>query len=325
MSRTGSSIQKINFKSDPAYVAFAESHGSIFNSLEWLSVYPANLEVMGLYKGDRLIAIWNQWRDKKGPVAFLRTPPLMPGNALVMDLRSSNVASILSEVKEIMKSIAAYYADLKWTVVSLNFPPEVVDLQPFVWKDFKVVPAYTYRLPLPLNPEAIMERMHHKLRNAIAKSQADGLICKRVFDLSLVRSMVMRSFERKNVKVNVEIMNLLLNVYASESNSVAFACFDNDKLIAASFCVIDKDKIYYLFGGYDHQSGHRGAGAMCLYQSILFANESGKSIFDFEGSMLPEVERYFRDFGADLTPYYSVNKSGFLFEVIMKWKQPGKF
>jgi len=325
MSRTEFKIHKINFRNDAFYSAFAKAHGAIFNSIELLSIYPENLEVMGLFKGNEIIAVWNHWKNKRGPISFYRTPPLMPGNALAISLKSINNATVSGEIKAVMMSIADYYASMKWSIVSLNFPPEIIDLQPFAWRGFKVISFYTYRLPLPLTREAIMERMHFKLRNAIAKAQADGLKCLRVADISLVRNMVLSSLERKNVSAYRHIMDDLFKNIASEANSVAFVSYDGEKPIAASFCIIDKDKVFYLFGGYDYLSKHRGAGALCLFQSILFANEIGKSIFDFEGSMLPKVERYFRDFGADLTPYYSVNKANFLLEMIMKIKQPGKF
>jgi hypothetical protein len=78
--------------------------------------------------------------------------------------------------------------------------------------------------------------------------------------------------------------------------------------------------MYYLFGGYDSSQKHHGAGVSCMWNSILKAKELGLGIFDFEGSMLPEVEKYFREFGGTLKPYYSASKTSAVMNVILKLK-----
>jgi hypothetical protein len=41
--------------------------------------------------------------------------------------------------------------------------------------------------------------------------------------------------------------------------------------------------------------------------------------FDFEGSMLPEVEKYFRGFGANLIPYYRVSKAKLAVDLALRF------
>jgi hypothetical protein len=45
------------------------------------------------------------------------------------------------------------------------------------------------------------------------------------------------------------------------------------------------------------------------WEAIMYAkNALNLSVFDFEGSMLPEVEQGRRDFGAKQQPYFRVRK-----------------
>ena len=45
-----------------------------------------------------------------------------------------------------------------------------------------------------------------------------------------------------------------------------------------------------------------------LWQAILYTKDTLKlNVFDFEGSMIPSIEKYFRKFGGEITPYYSLN------------------
>ena len=44
-----------------------------------------------------------------------------------------------------------------------------------------------------------------------------------------------------------------------------------------------------------------------MWKAIKFSKEElGLAEFDFEGSMVPQIEQFFRKFGGILTPYYSV-------------------
>jgi len=55
-----------------------------------------------------------------------------------------------------------------------------------------------------------------------------------------------------------------------------------------------------------------------MWQSILLAREKGLKTFDFEGSMIPEVEKYFREFGGTLIPYYVAYKAPTALKLILK-------
>ena len=64
---------------------------------------------------------------------------------------------------------------------------------------------------------------------------------------------------------------------------------------------------WYLAGGGDPALRESGAHSLVLWEAIQ-AVRSHTNQFDFEGSMLPGVERFFREFGALQTPYYAITK-----------------
>jgi len=49
-----------------------------------------------------------------------------------------------------------------------------------------------------------------------------------------------------------------------------------------------------------------GATSLCMWEAIKFASTVSKS-FDFEGSMIEPIERFFHAFGAEQTPYFAVS------------------
>jgi len=77
-------------------------------------------------------------------------------------------------------------------------------------------------------------------------------------------------------------------------------------------CLCMNGVAYYLAA--TNAKENNSLSACGLAHCIAVAEERGVGIFDFEGSMIPEVERFFRGFGGELTPYFSLEKGkGFIY------------
>jgi len=76
----------------------------------------------------------------------------------------------------------------------------------------------------------------------------------------------------------------------------------NGECVASVYIAWDKWRSYYLLGGYDSERGHSGASALAIWYAIKFTKEElGLDEFDLEGSMVPQIEQFFRRFGGQLT------------------------
>ena len=60
-------------------------------------------------------------------------------------------------------------------------------------------------------------------------------------------------------------------------------------------------------GGGDPEFRNSGAASLLIWEGIKFAHNHSE-IFDFEGSMIESIERFFRGFGAVPRVYYNVTK-----------------
>lgn len=66
--------------------------------------------------------------------------------------------------------------------------------------------------------------------------------------------------------------------------------------------------VYYLMGGIHPDFKDMGGMDIVQFESIKYALESGRR-FDFEGSMIESIEKYFRSFGSIQTPYFHITKT----------------
>jgi len=304
------------------------STSSVFNSKEWISVYDEGLELLGIHNANgELIGCFYLYKRKR--VKFLTQlspPPYTPHCGLFYQNFATNPAKKHGENKKITKAISEYLQrHYKRSIVTLAFPPSLGDTQSFYWNDFKVIPNYTYQLDLAHSNQELSAQMDPKTRNLIKKAEKDGLTVEKNTDMNLVKSIVMQTMNRKGVTVNESILNNILFRFANETNSFSFVVKQDTQVLAITFCVMDNQKCYYLLGGYNKGNSHASAGPLGVYQSIRFAKQNGISIFDFEGSMIPNVESYFRSFGGKLIPYSTINKAPFVIESLLKLSMKQQF
>jgi len=103
----------------------------------------------------------------------------------------------------------------------------------------------------------------------------------------------------------------LKNLYEAcikhNSGNIIFAVDDKDQVYAAAFCVWDKERMYLLASGVKTELKVSGTMNLIIKEFISRAKETGL-IFDFEGSMIQPIEKYFRQFGAKQVQYHEISK-----------------
>lgn len=304
------------------YAALAKEYGSIFNSLSWVELFGDSIKLVGIYNNDNeLIGGFHYYVFQKFGFNLAVNPPFTPNNGLFFRNDSLNKSNQLTFEKKIIELLANYIKEHPAKLFVAKLAPKYKDTQPFHWNKLSVKVKYTYHLDITLSDEVLLNNLTSEKRKSLNKAIKDNITIKRETDMSKVKEIVLKTFKRKNEKLNEAILDKILSDFANEQNTFAFVAYDNGKPKAASFCVYDNNTAYYLLGGYDDEERHHGAGVSCMWQSIKHAQSLGLKTFDFEGSMIPEVERYYREFGGDLVPYYEVLKSNFLFSLYRKIKK----
>lgn len=301
----------------------AEPQLGVFVSEKWLSIYGEQLQVVGIYKDEhQLIGGFCYLKIKKWGFDFIKLPPYTPHCCLFFGSGSKNNAARSTSLKELMNEVCNYLEKEKSALTILAFPSQVVDLQPFIWQKYKVVPNYTYRIDLSPTIEEIQTHFDPKNRNAINKALKEEV---ELAYNSLSNEELYRFFKNhlKTAGANVYERELkgIFSEFSENANSFSVQARKKNQLLGTVFCVVDKNTCYYLLGGVDKNSGVAGINNVLVLKSIEKARELGCRVFDFEGSMLKGVEKFFRSFGGELVPYYTVNKASLPLEMVLKFKK----
>ncbi|MBL0048745.1 MAG: GNAT family N-acetyltransferase [Bacteroidetes bacterium] len=296
-------------------------HGSIFNSLTWLKIYGKSITVYGIFNNDnKLIGGFHLYKGKQAKIlSHINNPPFTPHIGLFYDNQASNRANSLSFEKNILSCVADFLEKESYHLLTIALPTTCTDVQPFIWKKFKAIPNYTYQLNLEFTELEILKNLASDKRNSINKAEKDKVTIKQNAGNHIIKQLVENTYSRKSKLLNDAIVSAILNEFADAQNSFSFVAYVEEKAAAMSFCIYDSTTAYYLLGGYDAGNKHQGAGVLALWNCILHAKKIGLKKFDFEGSMIPQVEKYFRGFGGELVPYFTLNKASLPLELALKF------
>jgi hypothetical protein len=94
---------------------------------------------------------------------------------------------------------------------------------------------------------------------------------------------------------------------------------ETGKPVCKGAIILDDNRVINLFS--TSIKGKEAKGAATLYIYLLIKEfQDSKNIFDFEGSHIPSINKFFSSFGAETTHYYSIDKMHPLLELVYKAK-----
>ncbi|TCN62206.1 GNAT family N-acetyltransferase [Acetobacteroides hydrogenigenes] len=301
----------------------ADKYGTVFSSKRWIDLYNAeNVLKLGYYENDgKLIGGVFLYKRKTLIGNLLLGFPFSPHVDIFFEKENKNNSKRNSFIKQLTTLLVNYVNNQNIILFSVAFNPNYKDLQPFLWNNYKVSLLYTYKIDLGLSLSEIEKLYSPERRNDIKKAKRDNVIIKKTDDYEVLLKLIKNTFNRQSKSVDIYFIEKLLTNY-NHNNSFIFTAFDKDGVeLSSCFFIYDRNTVYYLLSGYNNDLKHHGAGPLCIDEAIKYSKLLGLKFFDFEGSMQPQIEKYFRGFGGDLVYYPYVNKSFLLFEVLLKFKK----
>ena len=275
-------------------------------------------DVVLAHDNGRVVAAMPYFHKRKGPFRYVTMPPFvkMLGPYLLPEFRGvlKKEHGLLEELIRQLPAFAAF---------KQNFYPTVTNWLPFYWQGFRQTTYYTYRLALPdlARLEAgLSTRFRRDIRLARQRVRV-------VHDLPLATFYAVNrlSFVRQGLAVpysEAQFRHHDAALAAQGARQLFFAIDDEDRVHSVAYLIWDATTAYYHLSGDDPALRTSGAGLLLVWEAIRYAREVlGLACFDFEGSMLPGVERIRVRFGAVQTPYFFVWKyNSRAFELLEKLK-----
>jgi hypothetical protein len=299
-----------NLKGKEYYIKNLPSGAPLFHSPFWLNaVCGNNWDVVMVIKQDKIVASMPySFIENKKPL-LIRLPALTQflGPYLVKrdEPNYKNVSRISDEI-ELITLLLEQLPDFKSYHQQWNYNYQ--NWLPFYWKGFSQTTKYSYVLD-NANIDSIWSGFKNDVRTEINKGEK---LLKIVESKNLEKfySLFSNTFIKKGLKPPFTYDFIGRVISAAEENKSGKIMFAEDlggNTVAALFIAWDNHTVYYLLGGFDNDYKYNGAMGYLLWHAIQFAAQSNRK-FDFEGSMIKDIEYFFRKFGGVPKPYFAISK-----------------
>lgn len=195
-----------------------------------------------------------------------------------------------------------------------NFHHSFTDWLPFYWNNFKQTTRYTYVLDNIHDETSLWQNMSQGMRRNITKAKNRNKIkIERGIPTNDFLDVYQQTFKRQKIKTlgDLRVLSELIAESRRRGQGEVWGGYDADgNLHAAAFIVWQKSGAWYIAGGGNPQLRHSGAHSLVLWECIKHVAQFTDH-FDFEGSMIPGVEHFFRAFGAKQLPYFQITDGKF--------------
>lgn len=173
------------------------------------------------------------------------------------------------------------------------------------WKGYKETTRYTYILDGEQSKASATKELRDNLRRSIKNAEKACHIEEVDFDTYWREAKLSFETKKRPIPINKQALENLCANLCPEGKMKIRACKNKEtgKYLSGAVMAEDSNTIYYVSGFHHADVKPSGSMAHVIWDSIF---SSDKTKFDFEGSIIKEVEFYFRSFGGKLTPHYRI-------------------
>ncbi len=288
--------------------------GSVFCYYEWLEFSTKNDFQILVYKENGRITAGM-------PLPFYSTgkiglPPLTQKmGVLFEDFSNTKYVTRLEKEKKIIYEFIDVLKREKKSY-SMNFDWHFDNWLPFYWRGYEQTTRYTYVIDFNSKTlDQIWQDMDDRTRNSIRKAEKSLLRISKTNDVKRFYEINKMTFERQKMEIPYSF-EYVQKIYETFKDVISmFEAIDSSgNTHAMNFYIADNRSVYYLMSGADPDFRSSGAQNLIHWEAIKHFYDKVR-YFDFEGSMIENVEANFRKFGAVQKQYFNISSTSILREV----------
>lgn len=281
---------------------------SIFQQPWWLeAASPGKWDEIVIKDDEGIVARLPYVKKDKFGLTILSKPQLTPILGPWIKTLDDKPSKCLSQQKEIMTALINKLPDYDYFCQDFHY--SITNWLPFYWKGFEQTTLYTYVIEDLRNLEQIFDNFSRAKKKNIKRAEK---ALKVHFDLS-AREFYQNhkiTLQKQGLKISYSFNlfeRLYHAVYKHKSGKTIYAVDEKNNLHSALFVVWDKDSAYNLISTIDPDFRISGSASLLIREILIYLLGKTRQ-FDFEGSMIENVETSFRQFGATQKPYFRISR-----------------
>jgi len=203
-----------------------------------------------------------------------------------------------------------------------QFLPSFKNWMPLYWRGYTQSTRYTFRISTQNDRESKWSNLKSTVRTNIRKAETIFKVSQSNFGDFWDNLESSYNGRKKSNPFRKEVLHNIFKALYPQEKCQLLVAFDNETQIieAGIMLVKDQKSCYYICGFFNEESKNKHPFSLLLWEAI---KTTDREIFDFEGSMIKEIESFFRTFGGVLTPHYKIWKTrNPILKFLFKLKKP---
>ncbi|MBR2196481.1 MAG: GNAT family N-acetyltransferase [Salinivirgaceae bacterium] len=219
------------------------------------------------------------------------------------------------------KPISNYYIDQlpRTAFTSICMSHTFQYWSPYKWRGFDETTRYSLVINDLTDLNAVYRNFEDSKQRNIRKAAAKFKVA-----TGLSASDFYEFFE-KNCGSKVEYSRQMFEKLHREciinnSGTIFYAADENSAVCGVLFVVWDNQSMYALTYSFDNEARKSGVGDLLMFEAMKLASDKHLA-FDFEGSMIENVEQSYRRFGSEPVGYHKISRANPIFRIINSVRQ----
>lgn len=243
---------------------------------------------------------------------FMLQPELTQFLGLYVDysLTSDSHYRRRSLFRECAADIIGQIAGCHFAYAQIAFHHTCTDWLPFHWAGYRETTRYTYLLPDISSPDGLISSFHPSKRAHLRAAAIGGLAADTAMAAGDFLDFHSRCLSLKGARPTYrrDTFERIASVMSGRGQCAVVAVRGRDGAVqSAVFVVWDDASAYQLMSCTDPSSASTGASTLAVMEAIRHCSAHTRA-YDFEGSMMRDVEYSYSKYGTVQRPYIYLEK-----------------
>lgn len=285
----------------------------IFSQPWWLDAVcgPENWGVHVFEKSGNFLGAMPYYIEERNGYEIITKAHHTQNNGIIMSyLPKMKYVSMLDRQEEVINEMCDFVEKLGVDKYEQQYHYSFTNYLPFKWRGYEALVRYTYVIEDTSDMNKVTADFNYTIRNEIKKAEKCVTI-KKGLDIDTCYQINKMTFDRQNMEVPFSL-NLFKRMEeacsAHDCREILYAEDEEGNIHSVAYLVWDEESVYFIINGTNPKFKSSQANALLIRESIRLASELGKK-FDFEGSVIKQIEHAFRAFGAKQKLYFRIYKS----------------
>lgn len=281
----------------------------IFSRDWWLDAVCGdnNWDVLLVHKDNKIVASMPYYLKKRLGFKLMVQPLLTQKLGPWIRPIDTKYERQLSYQMKLMNALFEQMPEYDYLMQSWHY--EYTNWLPLYWQGFQQTTRYTYIITDLTDQDKIWFGMKSERRTSIRKAiNHFGIQVRDDCSVDDLMSLSDKTYKRQG-RISNHTKELILRIdnACRERNcrKIFIAEDSKGKQHAALMIVWDENSSYCIVSGFDPDLKESMAQSHVHWEAIKYASTE-TNVFDFEGSMVKQIEFFFRSFGACQVPYFSL-------------------